>query len=266
MRFIETNFESAFGMVPKVATEDLCGLGLGITLLLLWRVGGRARERPPAKSSALLRAVRAGAWIALLFICAKSTLLALPRLLAPYYPLLIPTFLQGESASRMVRQLGWRRLATLNSLSCVALLFLLTTTPVWPLSFIERLEARFPGNRFLQPIIDTYGSHHRAKLFHERVMAAVPASEKTVGLARDWGEIELPYWKPVGSRKIEHVRPADTHQTLQARGIHFVLVTKYAGDVDMLGARLDARLSREFDFVDPRHGPIHLYLLQLNEP
>jgi hypothetical protein len=266
IRFIENNFEGAFGMVPKVSNEDLCGLGLGITLLLLWRVGARGRGLPRTKAPPLLRLVRAGAWVALLFVCAKSTLLALPRLLAPYYPLLLPTFLQGESASRMVRQLGWRRLATLNSVSCIALLFLLTTTPVWPLSFIEKVQARFPGNRFLQPIIDTYGSHHRAKLFHERVMAALPASETTVGLARDWGEIELPYWKPIGSRKIEHVLPADTRRTLLERGIHYVLVTRYAGDVGELGARLDASLRQEFDFVDPRHGPIHLYLLQLNEP
>jgi hypothetical protein len=265
MRFIETNFEGLFGMLPKVATEDLCGLGLGITLLLLWPVGARTRGRPSGSAPPVLKLVRWGAWIALIFICAKSTLLALPRLLAPYYPLLIPSFLQGEGASRMVRQLGWRRLATLNSVSCVALLFILTTTPVWPLSIIQRLEARFPGNRLLQPILDTYGTAHRAKLFHERVMASLPASETTVGLARDWGEIELPYWKPLGSREIEHVLPADTHRTLVERGIRFVLVTEYAGDVGKLCARLEARLLQEFDFVDPRHAPIHLYLLQLND-
>jgi hypothetical protein len=267
MEFLRRNFEGRYGMLPKVTDEDLGGLGLGVTLLLLWRLGIRSHGAPAPASpgSRERRLVRLASWLALIFIGAKSTLFALPRLLGSYYPLVLPSFLQGPGAVRAVRQRGWRRVAAFHSLLCAGLLCLLTSTPVWPLRLAPFLERRLGRHPFLQSLFDTYGTNPRVQDFYEALAASLPPHEPVIGLLRNWDETELYFWEPIGSRKIEHVLPGDDRLSLLARGSHYVILSNRSGeDPNRVCERLGASVQQEYHLTGPRIAPIQLYLLQLN--
>ncbi len=262
--YVRAHFEPHYGDLPRVMSEEYCGLGLGVTVLLIatWCFHGRQRRRAGIGPA---RVVRWCVWIALWVVCAKATLFAIPRVLAPYYLLLLPSLLVGGSAERAVRSPVWRRLAVLQSLGCAVLLLTLTSSPPWPLMPAVRAAQRwFPQNSIARLFVNVYGTGPQSLAFWGNVGAQLPPEEKIFGIVRRWDAPELGLWKPIGSHRIVHVLPQDDHDLLQARGIRHVLVYRYSDEtLEEVEQRLGAELERDFVFTHPHHAGHVVHLLKL---
>ena len=226
MDFLRRNFEGGYGMLPKVADEDLGGLGLGVTVLLVWRLGVRTRgARAPELQGALdRRLVRMASWIALLSLCAKSTLFALPRVLGAYYPLVIDQLSPGPGRGPHGPS---ARMATGGGAAFPAL-----PGPLLPSDQHADLAASarpLPGapigrKRFLRPLFDTYGSNPRVQDFYTALAASLPPQEPSLD-CRATGT------KPsctTGSRSARAKSSTSSPVTigfLLSRRIHYVLVS-----------------------------------------
>lgn len=262
-------FENDYGFVPRFASEQYVGLGWGVTLLLiplffssLWS-WIRGRKKNDGNTSFLIDSLIVwGGWIGMIPLLLKSTLFALPRVLAPYYPLLPVPFLRARSAGIIVKNIWWRRIAAGHLVVCMGVLMLSTDAPAWPMKKVVCLAQPYLSKRpSTQSLLDTYSYHWKWLEFQRSVALALP-SEKEIGLCRQIQE-ESPLWFPYGSRLITHVLPEDTGASLSQKGIRHVLVTGEIG-LDSLLKRLDASVEKEFLFESPRvPKPIHYFLLRI---
>jgi hypothetical protein len=129
---MSANFEPGFHMIGELPTEDWAGIGFGLSMLLLISVVAsffvRRASHTAVRSSAFTRPeppeggtpnqprsviprefcllVLLAPWIALLAYCMKSGMVTPQRLIAPYYPLLLPLLLIGAGQSQIIRLAG----------------------------------------------------------------------------------------------------------------------------------------------------------------
>ncbi len=88
---MRANFEPGFFWLGELPTEDWAGIGLGLSLLLAVSVVANFFIRPVSlrhRPLSLLALV--APWVALLAFTMKSGMVTPERIIAPYYPLLIP--------------------------------------------------------------------------------------------------------------------------------------------------------------------------------
>ena len=100
---MNANFEAGYNALGEMPTEDSAGIGFGISVLVVVSMLAGLRYRsqhpsnnPPMHSSTFwLRAALIAPWLSLLAYCMKTGMVTPARLIAPYYPLLLPALLIG---------------------------------------------------------------------------------------------------------------------------------------------------------------------------
>ncbi len=97
---ISKHFDNGFFQLGELPTEDSSGIGPVLSVLLALSIIAKFRRRSSsspsgASSSAFRILVLTAPWLALLAYCAKSGMITAARLIAPYYPLLLPLLLVG---------------------------------------------------------------------------------------------------------------------------------------------------------------------------
>jgi hypothetical protein len=216
----------------EMQIEENAGMGLGVCLLLIFSVAAAA----PAKGAGFFRSQFASGealWLAclrwsplvsLFALLSQSEVYPLARILAPYYPILLPCFLAGPAQEPVVGRRWWRALAGLVFLMAGMLLVVSPSRPLFPaMTIFSRLQAAHPESKALARAATVYVTYHDRPRAFAPALANLPPDLRILGLFT-YDDPETSLWQPFGSRRIEHVRPDDTRDSLDERGIHYILI------------------------------------------
>jgi hypothetical protein len=229
------NFEDGFHTLWELPTEDWTGIGAGITVLAmisaLWAVLGcwrrKALPRPATGIPPLvLWFALITPWVALLAYGAKSGMVTPARLIAPYYPLLLPLLLVGPEQGALVRKRWWRLLAWAVFLMAFAILIVTPPRPLWPAkTVLKSLVAVQPDQRLLKRALATYTAYSVRADPHAELRALLPADLKVVGFLGTHDDLDISFWKPYGDRRIAQIGHVETAEQIRARKIQYAVVS-----------------------------------------
>jgi hypothetical protein len=223
------NFEQGFQVLPELPTEDWAGFGFGLSLLLLISVPasflmGRSTKRNsepgPLIPTKLCRWVLIAPWFALLAYGMKSGMVTPQRLIAPYYPLLLPLLLAGAGQSQIIRRGWWR--AMVGGVLFLALVVLIVSPdrPLWPAkTILSKALARHPDQRSAARALKVYTVYSERSDPLAGVRALVPPDIRVVGFIGTEDDCDISLWRPFGERRVEHFfltdPPAQIRQHVQ---------------------------------------------------
>jgi hypothetical protein len=225
------DFQPGFSQVWELPTEDWTGVGFGISLLLAVSVVANfsrawgALPLPgcvvPAK---FRRLVLIAPWIALLFFCAKSAMNTPARLIAPYYPLLLPLLLAGAGQSQIVRRGWWRAMVGGVLLLALVVLIVSPDRPLWPAkTILSEALARHPDQRLLARALKVYGVYSERSDALAGVRALLPPDIKVAGFIGTADDSDISLWRPFGERRVEHFFLTDPPEQIRQRVQYVVL-------------------------------------------
>ncbi len=216
-------------------TETNAGFGLGGCVLLLLGAREAWRHRTaeaPMICNRRLWCLRALPWGLLLLFMATVGSYENARQLTPYYPFLLPALLVQRGQSLTVRQRRWQRLG-LAVMGLTAIMIVVSADrPLFPAQyFFSWLSKELPESKIVRIERNIYqGSYFRS--FEARRQALpqlLPHGEPVVGFyAGSSGVDEFAAWRPFGGRRVERVSPGEPLDSLQARGIRYVIVPDMA--------------------------------------
>lgn len=224
-----TAFQPGFAQFGELPNEDWPGIGFGLSVLLAVSVVAGFINRNPRTTSVLnlppSALVLTAAWVALLFFCAKSAMNTPARLIAPYYPLLLPSLLLGAGQSLIVRQRWWRNLAGVAMLLAFVVLALSPDRPLWPAQrILSRLAAQHPGSHLISRALDVYTVYSKRSDPLANVRELLPKNAKTVGFIAGADDPDISLWLPLGSRRVEHFLLSDPPDRIRGAGIEYAVV------------------------------------------
>lgn len=243
-RPLVTNFEDGFHFLWELATEDWAGLGPGVTVLMiiaaLWAF--TKVQSPKSEVRAYgdfrlwtldFRLARIAPWVALLAFCAKSGMVTAARLIAPYYPLLLPLLLVGAEQSALVRRRWWRALACAVFIVAFAVLIVTPARPLWPAkTILAKLVEMKPDNRLLTRALTTYRVYSIRSDALAELRAALPADLKIVGFIGAPDDLDISFWRPYGLRRVEQISRTAPPEEFRARKIRYAVVSGLLFDLE----------------------------------
>jgi hypothetical protein len=252
------NFEAGFHTLWELPSEDWVGLGFGVSVLAAVSVigtafaprsrrrvvgalcsnqilaptdvggyGGRAIQpiRKLRYGRALLWAVWLAPWIALLVYCVKSGMVTGARLIAPYYPLLLPTLLLHPVQEIIVRRRWWKSLAVANVVIAVGVLMVTPGRPLWPAqTILARLAEMHPDQRLIVRARNVYSVYGTRSDPLASVRALLPPGLTNVGFRADGDDPDISLWRPFGTRTVSHIMLKESPEEIRRRGIRYAVV------------------------------------------
>ncbi|MEI6352085.1 MAG: hypothetical protein WCP06_13385 [Verrucomicrobiota bacterium] len=207
----------------ELEQEEGAGMGLGISVLLaatlMSGVRGRRIEKcgrtqnalSPESRCSLSRQTRhhglqicAAAAVAALAFMAKVGSESSPRLLAPYYVLVIAgILLLAPGAPLVFRKNWWRTLAGLVALTALPITILTPSRPLWPAVMVfDKLASSFRDNALFQRGRTVYSIYRQRSDCLAPLRKYLPVSTKTIAfVGQDDPETSL--WRPFGARTVQ---------------------------------------------------------------
>ena len=147
------------------------------------------------------------AWVAFGFYLLKMGSEAGPRLLLPYYPLLIAPLLLLPIQSRLLHFRSWRLLLLLGALSVLPVLVLAPNRPLWPaLRVTEKLVQEHPANTKLQRLASVYATYANRNDVLASLRAALPIEARAIGFVASSNDTDYSLWRPFGTRRVVCLR------------------------------------------------------------
>jgi len=229
------DFQVGFFATGELPTEDWSGVGFGVSMLALLSCVASFRTNRSTKQNGELYSPIPGRlrrwalivpWLALLVYCGKAGMGSPARLIAPYYPLLLPLLLAGAAQSEIVRRRWWRALAGGVMFLAFVVLALSPDRPLWPAqTILSRLAAENPNSPLLiraQKVYSVYASRSDPLA---GVRDLLPENISTVGFLGGPDDAEISFWLPLGSRRVEDILLADSSAEIRARGIEYAVVS-----------------------------------------
>jgi len=230
---VEKHFDFGYFFVGELPTEDWAGLGFGISVLLtvsvvasFWMRGSKspgliARAIP----SALCRCVHLAAWLSLAAYCLKTGMVSAARLIAPYYPLLLPLLLASPAQSEIIRRRWWR--AGVGGVFLLALVALILSPdhPLWPArTLLTRAVARYPNQRLLNRALKVYTVYAERSDSLAGVRALLPPETRVVGFMGTPDDVDTSLWRPYGERRVELFLLTDPPEEIRRR-VDYVVIS-----------------------------------------
>lgn len=230
---MSANFEEGFHQLPELPTEDWAAFGFGSSLLLLVSIsvaffmrGSNGNNPAPvlAIPKNLRRCVLAAPWLALLVYCMKSGMVTPHRIIAPYYPLLLPSLLLGVAQSQVVRRAWWHGLVGVVLGLALVVLVLSPDRPLWPAkTILSRLAAQHPEQRAITRPLQVYTVYSERYDALAGVRELLPPDIKVVGFIGTEDDCDISLWRPFGSRRVEHFLLTDPPGQIRER-VHYVVM------------------------------------------
>lgn len=234
---LEKNFEVGFHEVLEIPTEDWAGIGPGLAILMLLAAGfalpfyfrgAQARWRQTALPPLVLKLVLLSPWIGLAAYCLKSGMVTPGRLIAPYYPLLLPSMLLGVAQAELVRRRWWQWLAGCVFVVAGAVLIVTPARPLWPaLTILQKAVANHPENRLLKRALASYTVYRVRPDPIAAVRASLPAEVRLVGYLGSEDDLDISIWKPYGQRRVTHLKFSETAEQIRARKLTYTVVSGF---------------------------------------
>ena len=263
---MNANFEPGFLWLGELPTEDWAGIGFGVSLLLagsmiavLFQHRTTNNQQPTSSENAecpikigcwmldvgcwMLPLLRLAPWIALLAFCMKSGMVTPNRLIAPYYPLLLPLLLVGTAQSQIVRRRWWRALAGGTLVLAFVVLILTPDRPLWPAqTILSKLAAKHPGNHLISRALDVYTVYAKRSDPLAGVRDLLPKDVQTVGFIGAEDDCDISLWLPLGSRRVEHFKLSDPPERFRQARVEYAVVGGL--NLQLRGMTLDAWLQK----------------------
>lgn len=229
-------FESGYHLLLELPTEDWAGIGPGVTgLVLIVTAWGLIRFRQhfktPSAGIGLPKLVFWLAvtppWIALLAYGAKSGMVTPGRLIAPYYPLLMPLLLIGGEQAVLARQRWWRWLVGGVFLVAAAVLIVTPARPLWPAqTILNRAVAMNPESRFLKRALTTYSVYAIRSDPLPTLRAQLPNDLKLIGFLGSSDDLDISFWRPYSARRqVAQIALTETAEQLRKRKLEYAIVS-----------------------------------------
>jgi hypothetical protein len=272
------NFETNFYTVGEIPTEEWAGLGFGISCLLaaLALATRLGRGRPNAAAPPLslrARAVLASPYLSLIFFFSKSGMMAVARLVTPYYPLLVPILLKNPAAAAVMRRRWWRLVVGTALLLALLVLVLSPARPLWPARQIFSSPELHWNHRLLNRIKDVYLVYADRPDPLGRLRDSLPDDCTVLGFVGVCNDIEMSFWRPFGQkRRVIEILPTDTAGWVRNQGIEFGVVSgmflqQNKLDIETWLKRYDAVLIQSITAtITVGVGPKNYYLVRFEEP
>jgi hypothetical protein len=228
----EKYFDADFFTTWELPTEDWAGIGFGLSVLLtvsffgsFWLRG--AKPGVPAAGAippGLCRCVWLAAWASLAAYCMKSGMTTAARLIAPYYPLLLPLLILHPAQSEVVRRGWWRVMAGGVVILAFVVLALSPDRPLWPAkTILTRMVAQYPDQRLLTRALNVYTVYSERSDPLAAVRAFLPPDLKAVGFISGGDDTDISLWRPYGARRVEIFLPTDAPEQIRQRVQYFVV-------------------------------------------
>ena len=219
-RLLEKHFPRYFqSRLNELPSEEGAALGLGVSLPLFlalaaafWKFGGNFLR---GWSWKIFLSVGCAAWVAFAFYLFKMGSEAGPRLLLPYYPLIIAPLLLLPIQCRLLHFRSWRLLLTLGAISVLPVLVLAPNRPLWPaVSVTEKLLREHPSSAKLQRLAGVYVTYANRNDVLATLRVALPPEAHTIGFVASSNDTDYSLWRPFGTRRVVCLRTG-THSGIQ---------------------------------------------------
>ena len=219
--------------LDQIQLEELAGVGFNISACLLLMIALRVLAVGVRPELALhprwrFAPVFLGVWIVLLVLVLKLCNEGIPRLITPYYPLLIASILIFTALDgTVIRFLVCRIFAAFAVIVPVFLLVLSPARPLFPVELVVKAVERLSPERVerVQRVYEVYGYRYDAM---KQLRVLLPDTEKSVGFLQTGDVMEATLWRPYGARRICDVTPSLSVDDLKNEGIHLIVVGDYA--------------------------------------
>jgi hypothetical protein len=163
-------------------------------------------------------------WFALLAFGMKSGMITPQRLIAPYYPLLLPLLLTGAGQSQIIRRRWWRRLVGGGLVLALVVLVLSPDRPLWPAkTILSRASSRHPDQRLLARALKVYTVYSGRSDALAGVRVLLPPDIKVVGFIGTKDDCDISLWRPLGERRVEHFFLTDPPEQIRQH-VQYVVV------------------------------------------
>ena len=205
-------FESRFLLLYTTQDDQTAGIGMGVTIVLIYTLIRVWRMRQNVIQKAFdwhLFWIHVAAWVAFTVVLLSSSLVQISRLISPYYIVIVARLLLSPNHLYLIRSKHWKLLVIFPPY--LAILFLLFQIGVGPSSIdkSQLIYVRARDNTSINTFLATLDSPEPAH----------------VALARKWWEVEAPFWQPYGKRSVEYIRPTDSIETLHERHLTFIIIS-----------------------------------------
>ena len=181
-------------------------------------------------------------WIALLAYCMKSGMVTPQRLIAPYYPLLLPLLLIGAGQSQIIRRFWWRVMVGGVFILAFVVLVLSPDRPLWPAkTILSKALVQHPGQRLLTRALNVYTVYSKRADPLADVRALLPPEIKAVGFIGTEDDTDISLWQPIGKRRVEHFLLTDPPEQVRQR-VQYVVVGGF--NLQLRRTTLDAWLEQ----------------------
>jgi hypothetical protein len=232
VRAVREHFDCSFFNLPEVPTDDYAGMGFGLSALLGISVlasllnRGRKPYAPSPRSipGGICLLVRMSPWLSLAVYCMGTGMVTAARLIAAYYPLLLPLLLAHPAQTAIVRR-GWWRAAAGGVLALAFVVLIVSPDrPVWPAqSVLTRAVARYPDQRLFSRALRVYTVYSGRSDALAGVRALLPPGIKAVGFIGTQDDVAISLWRPYGERRVETFLLTDPPALLRQRVEYVVL-------------------------------------------
>ncbi len=232
-RLMDANFEGGYNNLGEMPTEDWSGLGFGVTVLLLVSVvAGWSVKSKTGRAALVSRFVLIAPWISLIAYSMKAGIATPGRLFAAFYPLLFPVLLIAAAQSQIVRRAWWQFLAGLVMLLALAALIVTPARPLWPAkTILAKLAAAHPNQRQLVRSQKVYEVYSRRSDPLAGMREWIPSGVKVVGFMGTDDDLDISFWKPYWSRRVEPFFAEDPPDDIRKLGIEYAFVSGLQLDV-----------------------------------
>jgi hypothetical protein len=181
--------------------------------------------------------------MALLAYSMKSGMNTPARLIAPYYPLLLPLLLAGAGQSQIVRRRWWRVLTGGVLTLAFVVLILTPDRPLWPATnILSRLAARHPNSHLISRALDVFTVYAKRSDPLADVRPLLRPDVKAVGFIGAEDDCDISLWLPLGSRRVEHFLLSDPPERFRQKQIEYVVVGGL--NLQLRGTTLNAWLQK----------------------
>jgi hypothetical protein len=225
-------FQGGTFAIGELPTEDWAGVGMGISLLVIALLIGsfsRGRSGKPGEgfrptTPNLPRWVLIAPWFSLLVYCVKAGMSTSARLIAPYYPLMLPLLLTGRNSTQIVRRTWWRVLVAIVIFLAFVVLAISPDRPLWPAkTVLSHLAAQHPESRSLARARNVYTTYSGRNDPLADVRKLLPPDAKTVGFIGSADDVDISFWQPYGTRRVEHFLLTDSPEQIRQKVKYVVL-------------------------------------------
>jgi hypothetical protein len=210
--------------LPEMQNEEMAGLGFGLTLLLVvtFLATRNAGNSATTGGGWSRRIILLGAWLAPLPLLAVSGATSPARYLAPEYFWMAPVFLYRQSGSWIGRHRWWKMAGMVVFLIAAVLVIISPARPLWPANYVlDRVNA--DGHPLLARARKVYAVYGNRADGFAPVRARLPEDASVLGMIT-FDDPETSLWRPFGTRRIVHVLPQDSPETLGTGKVEYVLV------------------------------------------